>query len=434
MNSNYLKTKYLIIGAGLSGLSAAYNLKDNFIVTEASSLPGGTAGTLYVNGFKLDNSIHVLYFKNQQIKDWIINSLRIKLLEKNRESSVWINNSFVTYPIQYHLSELSLASRIRSFYSIFSTLFQKRKKEFENFEDFSTSTFGSFLTDIFLRPYNEKLFGNPINNINTDWMGDYVQQYSKVKMLLGLTRLVDYNYGRNSIFYYPVRGGISEISKGILAELKNAPMFNSSLVKIFLNDKTAIFSNGLKINFEYLINTTPLNSFLQKVSELTKDISDLTRLMKKNSTTILHILCRGTLEDIKYHWIYVPDPSIPFYRITIPGNINSANCPAGHFSLTLEFGGDVYKNESIYHHSMIILNKMGFLNKNVSVINSFWKLLDCGYVIYDKNRAILLKKIFPFLQSNQIWSIGRYGSWAYSNMEDALLSGKLIAERLLKLE
>jgi len=78
------------------------------------------------------------------------------------------------------------------------------------------------------------------------------------------------------------------------------------------------------------------------------------------------------------------------------------------------------------------LKAMGILNQNNIDIEFCWRLINCSYVIYDENRKMALNKIFPFLQRNKIWSIGRYGAWEYSNMEDALLHGKRIAEHLIR--
>jgi hypothetical protein len=51
-----------------------------------------------------------------------------------------------------------------------------------------------------------------------------------------------------------------------------------------------------------------------------------------------------------------------------------------------------------------------------------------AYVIYDDFRKKNLPSIMDFLKSNGIWSIGRYGSWSYMSMEDAILEGKATAE------
>lgn len=428
---NRLQTKYLIIGSGLSGLSAAYHVEDDYILTESTDSVGGTAGTLNYKNFKLDNAVHILYFKNKEILDWICNTLKVSLLEKIRENSIWIENNYIRFPIQYHLADLPLLSRFYSFTSICKTLnFKKKNSFYKNFEEYSLRVFGNYLTDVFIRPYNEKLFGIQLADMTTEWMGDYVPEYSKAKMILSITKLMNSKYGRNSKFYYPIDGGISTIAKRICEKLKLPPHQNYSLLKVFLDRKTAVFSNGVEINYKYLINTIALNIFLEKIDDLPDNILNCIGLMKSNSTTILHILVKGNVNHNYYHWVYVPSKEIPFYRITFPGNINPVNCPKGFSAITLEFGGDVYKNDIIAISSIRALERMGILNESIIDIDLCWRLLDCGYVIYDQNRDRMLKTIFSFLQNYQVWSIGRYGSWEYSNMEDAIIHGKKVAEQL----
>ena len=249
-------------------------------------------------------------------------------------------------------------------------------------------------------------------------------------MLLSFTGFVNRNYGRNAKFCYPSEGGIFSIAKGISYQLKKTPIYNSSLINISLDRRKATFSNGTEVNYKYLINTIPLNSFINKIDLLPAEILHSASLLRSNSTTILHILGKGEI-NCKAHWIYTPETKIPFYRITIPGNLNPMNCPENHFALTLEFGGDMYQNQLVLDSSIKSLRKMGLLKENNSNFEFHWRILNCGYVIYDSNRKDALKNIFKFLRSNNIWSIGRYGSWEYSNMEDAIIHGKNVADELL---
>ena len=434
MSKDYLRTKYLIIGAGLTGLSTAFHLSDDYILIETSDSPGGTANTLHFKGFKLDNAVHIYYFKDHTILNWILDTLNVELLETTRKSSVWIKNAYVTYPIQYHLSELPWPHRINSMRSLLNSASNKMGiNSSDNFENYSLLAFGDQLTDIFVRPYNEKLFGVPMALLNTEWLGDYIPNYSRMKMLLSVLGIMSNNYGRNSKFYYPLEGGVSTVAQKLSSQLKKSPLYNCSLKRVFYDKKYALLSDGAEVKYEFLINTIPLDSFLNTFDSLPYDILASLKLLKRNSTTLLHILGKGKIKR-EEHWIYVPDTNIPFYRITIPGNINPANCPADRFALTLEFGGNVYENQSVLDNSIAILKSMGVLNENNSNIEFCWRQINCSYVIYDENRKIVLKKIFPFFQSNQIFSIGRYGSWEYSNMEDAILHGKNIAGYLLNTE
>ena len=53
-----------------------------------------------------------------------------------------------------------------------------------------------------------------------------------------------------------------------------------------------------------------------------------------------------------------------------------------------------------------------------------------AYVIYDEWREKNLSKIHKQLENNAVHSIGRYGEWKYSSMQEAVLDGKKIAEKL----
>ncbi len=91
-------------------------------------------------------------------------------------------------------------------------------------------------------------------------------------------------------------------------------------------------------------------------------------------------------------------------------------------------------NKEVLENSIIVLKKMEILNDDMTEMEFHWKFIDSGYVVYDKNRDSALKNIFAFLENRQIFSIGRYGAWEYSNMEDAILHGRNVAERLIKQE
>ncbi len=54
-----------------------------------------------------------------------------------------------------------------------------------------------------------------------------------------------------------------------------------------------------------------------------------------------------------------------------------------------------------------------------------------AYVTYDKNRTVSTERILTFLDSRRIYSIGRFGGWKYSYMEEAILEGMATAEKIL---
>ena len=60
-------------------------------------------------------------------------------------------------------------------------------------------------------------------------------------------------------------------------------------------------------------------------------------------------------------------------------------------------------------------------------------LLNYAYVIYNKARSKTVTHVHNYLNMHDVYSFGRYGSWNYSSMEDAVLQGKEFAEKVLAL-
>jgi hypothetical protein len=56
--------------------------------------------------------------------------------------------------------------------------------------------------------------------------------------------------------------------------------------------------------------------------------------------------------------------------------------------------------------------------------------IDCAYVTYDRARKDAVATIKRFALRHGIHSIGRYGAWEYSSMEDAMEQGRQTAETL----
>ena len=79
------------------------------------------------------------------------------------------------------------------------------------------------------------------------------------------------------------------------------------------------------------------------------------------------------------------------------------------------------------------LTEMGVIDGASDIRFARPRRIDYAYVIFDHSYYDALAVIDPFLEQARIISSGRYGSWTYSSMEDALLMGKDAAERATKL-
>ena len=72
------------------------------------------------------------------------------------------------------------------------------------------------------------------------------------------------------------------------------------------------------------------------------------------------------------------------------------------------------------------------LRKSEKILVADFIPIRCAYVIYTPERKKNVETILKFLESTGIQSIGRYGAWKYSFMEESVKEGLEAAAAVLK--
>ena len=128
-----------------------------------------------------------------------------------------------------------------------------------------------------------------------------------------------------------------------------------------------------------------------------------------------------TKASMQEHWVYVPAPEVPFFRVGVFSNALSAMAPPGCSSLYVELGD----RESPPDLPLVLgeLAKMGAITSPEDVLFVDTHDIEYAYVVFDDAHAQATATIHAWLAAHGIRSCGRYGAWVYSSMEDALLDG-----------
>jgi hypothetical protein len=71
--------------------------------------------------------------------------------------------------------------------------------------------------------------------------------------------------------------------------------------------------------------------------------------------------------------------------------------------------------------------RMGVLDSEKEILVRDRVVIDPAYVVFDPHRAAVRDRLLDLLLDQGVQSIGRYGAWTYSGMEDALLAGRQAA-------
>lgn len=427
------KIKHLIIGAGPCGLGAAYRLKDlkelDYLILEGSNKVGGLA-TSYIDekGFTWDVGGHVQFSHY----DYFDKAMKQALgsdgwFNHEREAWVWLKNRFVPYPFQNNLHRLPKEEQELCLQGLKE---RDPSKEITSFKDWLLSSFGSGLCELFMFPYNFKVWGYPTEMLNCEWVGERVAKIdlARIEKNIELNK-DDVSWGPNNTFQFPKKGGTGKIWEEIAAIVgSNKINLNSKVTSIDWENKIVYVGNDA-YEYENLLSTVPLTT----VSKLLDDIDliqDSAQLMS-SATNVVGIGLEGNVPDhLKSKcWMYFPEDDSPFYRVTVFSNYSPNNVPSPgkQFSLMAEISESHLKEVD---HDQLINNVIEGLKKSKLIrdekIISTWKLhAPLGYPTPSLLRNKILKKVLPSLEEKGIASRGRFGAWMYevSNQDHTFMQG-----------
>ena len=433
-----VKTETLIIGAGLAGLSTASHLKGHdFLVLEAEDYVGGKARSEVIDGFTFDVTGHWLHLRDPDIRDMILNLMGSDhFLRIRRKSRVWSHGVYTRYPFQantYGLPPKVVHECVMGAIEAGKTRpdHVEEQDEPQNFEDWIRFYFGDGIAEHFMVPYNAKLWGVPASSITSRWCQRFVPKPNLDDIVAGAVGLNDHEMGYNAEFLYPKQGGIQTVANALAESIGDDHIvLNAKVEHIDLDARCVTLVDGRQYRFENLVNTTALPFFLDALKTCPEHVRVARNKLVANEVVYLNVGIDGPLGQSD-HWIYVPEDKWPMYRVGSFSNANPAMAPAGCSSLYIELSDRDTPLEILRPRIEEGLIAMGLIEDQAQVRFMSTRRIQNAYVIYDFEYHDTRKLIHDWLQQQSVSSIGRYGDWNYSSMEDALIDGRSTAAALL---
>ncbi len=418
-----MKTKYLIIGGGISGLTFA-NYVDDYLIIEKENEVGGYCRTIKKKDYIWDYAGHFFHFKTDEFKNKFLNVIpKDDIVVQDKCTKILYNNNLIDYPFQTNIHQLDKEEFIDCLYDLFN---KEEKDKYDNFLEMLYGKFGKSIVEKFLKPYNEKLYAIDLSKLDVDAMGRFFPYADKEAIIKNMKESNNSSYNNN--FLYPKKGAGSFI-KVLENNLdKNKILLNTSVKEINEDKKYIITSNNQKIEYEFLINTIPLNQFLK----IAKDDKVLYEELSYNKVLVFNLGFNKKSKLTKEHWLYIPSKDCNYYRIGFYDNILSQD----KLSMYVEIGynkNDIISNEEIDRQLKLTLNnlrKQHIIDDDTKLEEYVSIIMDPAYVHINSETDKKVKEYFDKLSKKNIYSIGRYGAWTYCSMEDCMLEAKRLVERL----
>jgi UDP-galactopyranose mutase len=480
----------IVIGAGPTGLSAAYHLGEDSILIEQNNRVGGWCRSVEADGFTFDYAGHIMFSNEPYVHQLYNMLLGDNVHWQDREAWIYSKNVYTRYPFQGALYGLPpnvikecIVGAVEARYGSLTppkpaganganghangktngmckpgdvkdccadgvleasaplvdahTQAQAQAAP-KNFEEFIYKVWGAGIAKHFAIPYNRKLWAVPLTEMETSWLGGRVPLPDLEEMIDGALSPVGKPMGPNARFGYPLRGGFQKLMDGWLPHLKGELRLNSRIVKVSPHTHTVTLSDGSELKYDYLVSTMPLPVLIRQIGD------DAPQDIRFAAAQLRHVSVRcvnlgvGRENLTEKHWIYYPEDTV-FHRIFVQGNASPQCNPPGGFGLTCEITYSQYKplpsdGDELIQQCIRDCHKVGIFNPEDRVLTANQVDMPYAYVVYDHGRSASVSHIREWLQQHDIVLSGRYSEWEYYNSDHAFMAGKKAADLIASLD
>lgn len=441
--------RILILGAGPTGLGAAYRLKElgftNFVVVDRHEKAGGLARSFTDDhGFTWDIGGHVMFSHYDYYDKLFDKVMGDEFTLNNRESWVRMMDRWVPYPFQNNIKYLPREVACECLIGLIrAQATGPGPADAKNFGEFIDAVFGEGIAKYFMRPYNFKVWAHPPEMMNKTWIGERVAVLDYERALRNLVLdNDDYGWGPNNQFKYPLKGGTGEFYKRIGDAVQEHLSLGRELVAIDLASKTARFADGSEERYDLLLSAMPVDRLCNDI--LKGDVPDRIR---ETAARLLHsggymvgVGIKRPCPSTK-SWMYFPEDNCPFYRVTYLSNYSPNMTPdkEQYYSLLCETSCSDHKpvdESKVIEDTIKGLENAGLLEpgERDDIVTTWCYYADYSYPTPSVDRDEILAEVIPWLEQHGIYSRGRFGMWKYevSNTDHTLMQGVELVNRWLK--
>jgi len=447
-------TKVVVLGGGLTGLSAGYLLSkagNRVEVFERDSIVGGLSKTMVQDGFRFDLGGHRFFTKDKKIDDFVKTLMEGELVSVSRKSKIYMRNRYFDYPLKPLNAlfgfGLPTTMKILGDYGLEKFKGIMREERSISLEDWVVQNFGRKMFDIYFKEYSEKVWGIECSRISAEWVETRISGLSMAKAIKNalfslngkdLPTLVDR-------FLYP-RLGIGRISERLREEIeRNNNVHTEADVQHIHHAGFSVKSIAVKtknhldlIQGEEFISSIPITKLVAMLRPSPPEyiLEAASRLRFRDLVVVAIMINRARVTD--QTWIYIPEQKIPFGRIHEPTNWSEKMAPEGKTILVTEFfsfAGDTLWSESdekLAEVAVGSLEHLGFIKRH-EVMGSAVMRVPKAYPLFEVGYEELCDTLYGYLSEfKNLHIAGRSGMFRYYNMDHAIESGITTAEKIIK--
>jgi len=448
------KNKILVLGAGLAGLAAGYELvKAGYKVTlvEKEEAVGGLARTITKKGFRFDTGPHRWYTKNDMVNNWMLKLLGDEVIKVPRLTRIYFDNKFFNYPIKIKstLEGMGIVKTVQAVLDYGLVRLQQvfYKKDPLTLEDGYVSKFGRTLYKLFFKRYSEKLWGTSCKNISADWIGQRTRGFNVGTVIK--SALFDSHKVVSFVdeFSYPEKGigRIAErLAEGITSgggiilldtEVVKVQHVDCRIVSVTVRSK----NKSKELIADEIVSSIALSDLVSAFNPgVSEKIQNINKFLTYRDELQVALFVNKT-HITPDTWVYVHSLDLPYVRFMEMDNWSTKLSPTGTTTLVFEIAcnfGDVLWNKTDAEIIKIVsdsfINEFKVLQKS-NIIGAHVHRMPKEYPVYHVGYREHVQMIKNYLkQFDNLQLIGRNGTFRYNNMDHSIEMGLYSAWNIIE--
>lgn len=433
-DNELLDVKTAIIGGGITGITLARLLHEKgeeVTVLEQESDYGGLCRSMSDFGFTFDiGGSHIIFSRDAEVLTFITDILGENSQWNRRNTKIFYKGRYIKYPFENGLYQLPKEDLFFCINEFIKTLIAIEKGELQppkNFREWIIYTFGKGIADLYLIPYNEKIWKFPTERMSLHWVEGRIPRPPVEDVMKSAIGIETEGYTHQAVFSYPNKGGIEALIRAIALPIKEK--IRTEFPVSSIREKNGMFTisgSTHKVTADRCISTIPLQELLRCLDGVPERVQISCDELKYNSLACVFIGIKGKVPDIS--WLYVHEKELGiFNRVSFPSNYSPEVAPPGHSSILVEITyheGDqisAMQDREIINHVIESLKNMKIIKPD-EVMYTAMERQKYAYVIYDIDYLRNIAIVKDFCAKRGIALVGRFAEFEYLNMDGCIRS------------
>jgi protoporphyrinogen oxidase len=447
MSVGETNSRVVILGAGVTGLSAGIRLLDSgcsVSILEKNDHTGGLAKTVVRGNYRLDIGPHHLFSQNETILKEILDLFESdELVTFSRDAKMYFHDRFLNYPLTARNVLLdmgikhALMSSLSYLWVMIRSLFIK-KNDYKNFHEWAKNNFGNYVYGIFFKPYTEQFWGIPCEELSVDCVPQLTKLsfFKTLKMvLLPETKKKSLSVGERESslkLFYPKKGigAIVEKLTDIFLAKGGVMRLNCTVSELAINGDgifTLHYQNEIekkKDNADHVISSIPIYSLGKILKPAPPDsVLKSADSLEYLSTIVLYIVIPDR-DFLDCSYLHMMDR--PYNRVSNTNRFHSDLCPEGEnmaaAEITCHFNDSTWKStdKEIFDICVKHLESDGFIYPR-EVKQYFVIRIKSAYPFFRLNYREHKARVFDYFEKLPgVTLAGRTGSFKYKDIDQCL--------------